>query len=382
MQKTLDQIYKVATRFLTPLSLKDTYEAIVSEAEKFARADFGSIFIRKDGQLVRISSTAPQNLKIEPRESGFSYQALEGNKPFILSQMLLKKVHPEADPKIKTIVLVPLSYMDKSIGVLSLIFANHKFLEKKLHTLTLFGSLASLAIKKAQLYSRTKKALEARDLFISTAAHELKTPLTTISVYNELIFNCVMGGALPKKKWVEGLSSQIYRLTKLINEFLQLDKLKISDLRYEWSKVSLQNVIGQSIKNFHIKYPGREIIFEEELNGTRDTIKGDFDKLLQVVNNLLDNALKFSPKRSTISVLLSRKTPYFSIRVNDKGKGISEKSLSNVFRKYYKGEVHSKPGMGIGLYLSKKIIDRHRGVINIESKQKKGTTVEVLLPRK
>src|SRR3989344_2861390 len=218
----LDKIYKAALKFLVPLNLEETYALIVQEAIKLVKAQNGSIFLMEQGKLNRVYASDPLLYKIQVRNKGTTFNTFKTNKTNIIRVKLLEKVHPEFKRLgVKSIISIPLTNHGETIGVLSLQSTKSEYLtDQELDTLELFGSLASLAIRKTKLYDETKRALEARDLFISMAVYELRTPLTTISGYAQLLHSKLSGSVTPESRWVEELSWEAYRLTLLVNELL------------------------------------------------------------------------------------------------------------------------------------------------------------------
>lgn len=385
MNNILEKINKSALKFLVPLSPEETYVTIVNEATKLVGAMYGSIVLEQDGKLVRVYSSSPLAYKTVNRKQGNTQKAFKEKKVIVTYITEVAKYHPELiGIGVKTTVFIPLSYRGKSIGVLTVNLEKEpKGLEEHLDVLKLFGSMASLAVRKAQLHAETKKALEIRDMFLSMAAHELRTPLTTITVYLQLLSKRVQKyNDASLSRWVEELSSEAYRLSSLINELLVVNRIKAGELHYIWKECSVREIIRRAMLNFTSRYPGRRVTIEDNLNGGQDIIVGDFDKLLQVFINLLDNAAKFSPNETDIDLKLDRQNSSFIVEVKDKGTGISKEELPKVFEGFYKGVANQhKEGMGIGLYLSKNIITMHRGIVTIKSKSAKGTTVRVKLPR-
>jgi signal transduction histidine kinase len=127
-------------------------------------------------------------------------------------------------------------------------------------------------------------------------------------------------------------------------------------------------------------YPEREVLIEQRIRDKTPFVIGDFDKLLQTIINLIDNAAKFSSVLDKVTIILDVKENYYRILVKDRGLGIRTKDINQVTSSYFIGSNHNKEGMGLGLYLVSDIVTAHRGLLNIKSKEGKGTTVEILLP--
>lgn len=384
-KNVLENIYKTGLKFLLPLTLEETYSTIVKEAVKLVKADYGSIFIEKNGAFERVYPYSSVVYKIKIRRPNFISNAFKMDKPIISNTRELSKYSNIKESGIKSIVTIPLSYQHKTIGVLTLqSYKENYFEDSDIEFLKLFGPVGSLAIQKNKAYDEAQKALEARDLFISTAAHELRTPITTIHGYTEFLYR-KLGKKENKEdevvRWVRELHTESIRLTILVKDLLEINRIKNKKSQYLWKECSLNELARRAVNNFSINYPHRQLVLKNNLKKRSDLAIGDFDKLLQVLINLLDNAVKYSSVESAVSLCLDFNWPNFIIQVKDCGEGISKKQQKKIFEKFYRGDGRlDSNGMGLGLYLVKDIIDHHRGSINIRSKVKKGTTVEIRLP--
>lgn len=383
MQNVLEKIQRAAIKFLFPLTAEETYQIIVEEAMKLSRADFGHILLFQDDRLKRVYASDKIFFQIENRKKGFMFSVFKKRQPLILNIEDVAQIHPLLKSiNVKSILGIPLSYRNKSVGVLGLLSTTPNFFSKKhINTLKLFSPLASLAIRKAQLYDETKKALEARDVFISMAAHELRTPITTIGGYAQLLQSKFVGSETAEARWIEGMSWETLRLTNLVNELLEVDRIKSGQFQYTFRECNLREVIRRSLSNFRLIHPEHKLFLADKLDNGKAVVTGDFDKLLQLFINLLDNAAKFTPLDKEIAIELNYKSPCFYIKVRDQGKGIPQKQVPVVFEKFFKGFEHNREGMGLGLFLAKNIVKQHRGDIKIYSRENKGTTVEVKLPK-
>ncbi len=382
-ETVLKRIYLSSLKFLVPLDLEETCAKIVNEAVKLVNAKWGSVLLEQDGELKRVYSSIPAQYQVRQRRRGFLYKAFKAGKTVILSSKEIEKVHPELKPlSIVSDVVIPLSYRDQSIGILAILTQKEKqFGRKDINTLILFGSMASLAVQRARAYDETKKALEARDLFISMASHELKTPVTTIHGYSQLLFNTRTRKKRIKEEWIGSLHAECFRLKFLINDLLEINRIHIGKLQYYLEECSLRNIIDRTIENFRINYPDRKVVLKDNLNGKPALLVGDFNKLMQVFINVLDNAVKFSSPGTIISINLESDDGNFIVRVKDEGRGIARKDLPKIFERFYKGEGTSHEGLGLGLFLVKSIVDYHHGSVRLFSRLNKGTTIEVSLPK-
>lgn len=386
MEKTIiSQIHTSALKFLEPLTIEETYRRIVEEARRLVGAEHSLIILKGKRTLENVYASSPLLHRIKPRKGGFTSKALRTRKTLIIDNEDMIKAHPELKQLgIKSVIYLPLSYKNQSIGVLSGDSGRSRYFTKKnLQTLQAFGSLASLAIRKAQLYNEIKRALEARDLFISLAAHELRTPLTSISGYVQLLKKKFATNNGIEARWVRDLYAESVRLTLLVNELLEVNRIKTGQFQYNFKECNLKEIIRRAIKNFNFSHPKRKLIYQDKLKEKEAMVIGDFNKIMQVFTNILDNAVKFSPANTDITFILKRKGAFFVITIKDKGQGIASENLPLIFEGLAVGKNANtdKKGMGLGLLLAKHIVTYHRGSIDIRSKLNQGTTVEIRLPR-
>ena len=232
----LKKIYLSTLEFLRPLSLKERYKIAVEEAIKVVGAEYGTILLGdENGELERVYSNVPLKRQATPRKDGFTHKALVNRKLYVVTPDVLKRVHKKElfEKGVHSLILIPLSFNKETVGVLSL-QAKHarKMTPVSTSALNLFGSLISLGIRNSQLYEMTLEAVEARDLFMSLASHELKTPLTTISAYSEQIAKRLNSRELPSEKSVTVLNAEIKRLKHMLNELLAIDQIKSGQLSY------------------------------------------------------------------------------------------------------------------------------------------------------
>lgn len=385
MDTILAKIQKAALRFLIPLTPEETYATIGQEAVKLVGGEHNTIYLFKEGELERVYSSIQSLFKISGKERDIRYEVIRTGKPAVLSLDLMKKLKKKypfmGEVYDRSAIMIPLSYRGKTIGLLSVMaLKDSNFSAKELDVLILFGSLASLAIRKTQLYDETKQALETRDLFLSMAAHEFRTPLTTIGGYAQML-KLKIKKEVAEKRWVGEIYRESQRLTRLVNELLAVNRLRTGQLQYNWQECNFFVLASEAIEAFKVAHPQRQINLKMEVEETDTFVVGDDDKILQVLTNVLDNAAKFSPAEKGVDVSLKKDDSKLILQIRDYGSGIAKKDLDKVFKGFYQGVNNTKEGMGLGLYISHQIIQEHKGEIIIKSKLNKGTTIEIRLPR-
>lgn len=382
MEEILEKINKSGLKLLGTMTPEETYAEIVNEAMHLVDAEYGSIILKINDKLERVYASHPFYYKIKMRKEGNVESAFRDNKLVVNSANKVGKVHPIVKKMgVQSVILIPLSYHGESIGMLSLhSLKKEHFNQKEVNILRLFGSMASLAIKKSQLYSETKKALEIRDMFISMAAHELRTPITSISGYIQLLYGKLANREGVEGKWIRELNEENKRLTALVKELLEVNRLKTGQIQFMWQECGLEGLLVEAIGEAKQLNSDRTITFENKASDSDDKIIGDGNKLIHVFLNIIDNALKYSPKTEPVNVILTKKASEFIVAIKDYGKGIDKEDLPHIFDGHHKGSGGDE-GFGIGLFFVESVIRQHRGDINVKSKPKKGTTFEVKLPR-
>jgi K+-sensing histidine kinase KdpD len=386
MENIIELINEAGVKFLEPLTVDATYATIVEEAKKLVKAEYGSILLDQDGKLVRVYASDPFLETIMVRDRGFTYDAFKNRAPHVKSITDIEKVHPEIKAKgIKSTIFIPLFYRSKSLGVLSLdSLTDKKITKSDLSIYKLFGSIASLAIRKTELYAETQKALETRDLFISLASHELRTPLTSLNGYVQLLYSKLGKEETSEGRWTRELYEESGRLTSLVKELLEINRIKQGQLQYNLRECSLGEIVAKAVERSAFLSQERTITFTNDVPGGQDLLIADSDKILQMVTGLKIIDFKYTTKNTTVSVLLSEEKGSLLLIVKDEGEGIRQEDLPHVFEEFYKG-INSKQkeeqGMGVGLLLARHIVNYHKGTIAISSTVGEGTEVKVKLPK-
>ena len=376
-----EKMYGSLIHFLAPQSLEDVYKILVSEAVNSIGGRYGAIFVYEKDQLEKKFSDLPRKMDMVPKKRGNLFRTFQQGKPEIFTREHLQKTHPDIHADFRTSLAIPLTYDGKSQGVIAVVFTIERdFTPHELHTMQLYGALASLILRKTQLHHETVQALQTRDLFISLASHELRTPLTTIYGYLQLMQNKIHHHQKFPNEWISTALHETEQLKTIVNELLGLNQVKSGNLSYKIEQIPFRVIIQRAISDFSSRHPHRTISFHDSIGEKTDVISADFDKIFLVILNILENSEKFSNRNTEITVRLTYQYPNLVLGIQDKGKGISKNDLKHLFKEFYKENDFSE-GLGLGLYICKKIIKEHSGNIRVHSIEGEGTTVEILLPR-
>lgn len=227
-----------------------------------------------------------------------------------------------------------------------------------------------------------KDLLKQKDVFIGMASHELKTPVTTMKVYAELVQQRLeMTGDVENSELLDRLNKQINRLTTLINTLLDTTSLSEGRLWLHPVEVNMHDLLDERIAEIQLKST-HQIVLQQD---TLPLIRVDRERITQVINNLVSNAIKYSPNGSVVTVSGRKKNGYIEICVKDEGMGIAPEDQARIFDRFYRVTASSTgnyPGMGLGLYISAQIIERHKGKIWVESELGKGAAFYFTIPEK
>jgi two-component system phosphate regulon sensor histidine kinase PhoR len=223
------------------------------------------------------------------------------------------------------------------------------------------------------------REMERRDEFISIASHELKTPLTSLKGYLQLMGYKKDDLSPVIRQYVDKASISLNKLQTLINDLLDVSKIQAGKLEYMVAPFNLSGMIQLCLEDAHLNYPLYE--FEGE-DATEFLVNGNEERLEQVFMNMISNAVKYSPVNKKITIQIAKHGNGVRVSVTDKGVGLSETQIEHVFERFYRVEdkKYMSGGLGMGLYISQQIILNHQGKIGVESELGHGSTFYFDLP--
>lgn len=222
---------------------------------------------------------------------------------------------------------------------------------------------------------------QKKDEFIGVASHEMRTPLTTAKAYLQLLELTLPKDNADTILYAHKASMAITRLNNLVTELLDVSKIQNGKLNYNLTTFNFNEMIDNTVEEVQYSSPNHTIIKTGKVN---QEITGDKERLQQVVINLLNNAIKYSPDANEVFLNIDQKNNEIEVSIKDKGIGISSHNLEKIFERYYRVEDHSIQfkGLGIGLFISYEIIQRHQGKLYAESEPGEGSTFYFTLPLK
>lgn len=237
--------------------------------------------------------------------------------------------------------------------------------------------IGKLADTLNYMAKKIEKNEQLKNEFIASVSHELRTPLTSIKGWAVTLRS--MSEDVFFQDGLEIISNESDRLNSLLNELLDFSSLSSGRLPLVFDKVSLPVLIKQVVQQLEPRGARQGLKVFAEIDESLKEISADYNRLKQVLINLLDNALKFTPSGGLITVKLVRDEKEALITIKDTGAGISEAELKLVKEKFYKGKSQAA-GSGLGLAIVDEIILAHQGLFTLTSKVGNGTTAEIRLP--
>lgn len=247
-------------------------------------------------------------------------------------------------------------------------------------------SLFILATFALSLYFiiTTKKVSEMKSDFLNNMTHEFKTPIATISLAADTITNPkVIKDESSVRHFVGMIKKENSRMNKKVETILQIASLDKKEIDFNLENVSMHTIIGHAVETIDIQVQQRNGKIILNLNAADPYVYGDSDHLTNLVNNFLDNALKYSPDMPEITVSTRNVDKGLLMSIEDKGIGMSKAVQSKIFERFYRqtsGNVHDVKGFGLGLNYARAIIDAHKGNVTVTSEPGRGSRFDIFLP--
>jgi two-component system phosphate regulon sensor histidine kinase PhoR len=233
---------------------------------------------------------------------------------------------------------------------------------------------------------RQKRLSEIRNDFVSNMTHELKTPISTISLASQMLGDKSIPAENKKTEQIARIiAEECRRLGNQVEKVLQTAVFDKGKLRLRMGEVNMHELISGVVENFSIQIRSRGGIITTQLNAKRNLLEADQVHITNLLSNLLDNAIKYCTRAPEITVATSDRHNTFQISVSDNGVGINRSDQKRIFERFYRiptGNIHTVKGFGLGLSYVKMITEAHGGYIEVESEMYQGSTFTVYLPLK
>jgi two-component system, OmpR family, sensor histidine kinase BaeS len=242
--------------------------------------------------------------------------------------------------------------------------------------------MKQLGLAFNELAMSLEKEERLRKEFTGDLAHELRTPLATLRSQIEAFQDGIWE---PTPARLEQSHSELMRLVRLVNELEKLLAAENPQIRLNISELDTEKLLD-SIQNFQTPiFKQKGVKLNIEPSPEKIIFKGDLDKVTQILTNVVNNSLKYTPEGGTVTITAIKENEMGGFRIQDKGIGIAASDLPNIFERFYRGDksrARKTGGVGVGLSIVKALVDSHKGTIHVESEVDKGTTFTILFPVK
>jgi signal transduction histidine kinase len=331
-------------------------------------ADYGPSYVLKTGKSLLYATIVDemQSLWMGPSEGGLN----------------------PSEFGIKSAIIVPMAARGEMLGVLTVASTTPgRFSEVEIGLIEELGRRAALAVDNALLYRSAQSAIQARDQFLSVAAHELRTPITAISGFSALLEREVTSRNDPERirRFVLRLRDAGIRLTALVEDLLDVSHIRVGNLPLRIDAVDIRDLVGRVHRWYAEQDAYPDHSFTIRVSDGEFVVLADEDRLEQVITNIFDNAIKYSPQGGEIDVSLECDAMGISLTVTDAGIGLTQGDLDSIFRPFGRAPNAVEGnfvGLGIGLFICRNIVERHGGRIWATSDGAgTGTTMHLWLPR-
>ncbi len=231
---------------------------------------------------------------------------------------------------------------------------------------------------------RQKKLSEMKSDFINNMTHEFKTPISTISLAAEVLLQSDESSSTSRiKRYAKIIFDENQRMRTRVDRVLQMAVIDKNEFRLNLSETNLHKLIKETMNSISLNDYEKQVQVQYDLKAENHVILADEMQIRSMINNLLENAVKYSSKQPVINISTRQMNGSIHIQLQDNGIGMSSEAAKHIFDKFYRvhtGNIHDVKGFGLGLYYVKSIVEAHSGDIKVKSELKKGTTFDIFLP--
>ena len=339
-----------------------------------------------------------------PLEQGIVGRVVRTGKPELVEDVGNDSDYAPVVPGMIAQLTVPIRREEQIVGVIALESSHRdRFNLEALEFVVRLADHATIAIENARLFQQVRRANEAKTEFVSFVSHELKQPMTSIKGYTDLLIKGTVGELTDaQSSFLETVRSNVDRMNILVSDLLDISRIESGRIRLEFGSVSIEKVIREVLRTTRRQIEARQQALEVDIPSSLPLVRGDLDRLVQVVTNLVSNACKYTPEKGHIAIRAQRwRSPSFPpiggdegggaagqdefvlCSIADTGIGIAPGDQERLFTKYFRADdptVRSVPGTGLGLVIIKSLVELHGGEIWVESEAGKGSTFSFTIP--
>ena len=229
---------------------------------------------------------------------------------------------------------------------------------------------------------KLKQLDQLKSQFVTNVAHELKNPLSAVKEAMQIVIDGCTGDIEPRGKEILEIGQRTTnRLSRLVENILDLSKIESGHTHLEISTVDINELVTEVISTYKADLAKKNIVIRKEIPDKIGPVKADRDRLIEVIINLLINAIKYTPAGGSVTVRVSKDTSCVRFEVSDTGPGIPKECYTKIFDKFERITAEKAEGTGLGLAIAKEIVEMHKGKIWVESILGRGSSFIFTLPK-
>ncbi len=397
----MERMLEISRDLTSTTALEPLLNKIVALAAELTDSEAGSILLQDPNtkELRFRTATGSQSQQLTsipvPLKGSIAGTVLTSGEPLIVSDAQADPRHyggvgQKIGEQIHSLLAVPLQVQERRIGVLEAVNkrGGRNFSQDDVDTLMTLAAQAAVAIENARLVGALRSAYEQlgkldklKSDFISIASHELRTPLSLILLYAAVLRDQVEDDA---EEQLDGVIRAAQRLKHIIETMLNLRYLESGQMELHPSYLDLRTIVEEVCKDYKALAETGGLVLTKRLPAEPVSVYADDEKLRVVLNNLLSNAIRFTPSGGRVLVQVRRRDEEMAeLSVTDTGVGIPSHELEHIFDRFYQVEDHMTRrhgGMGLGLAIVKGLVELHGGRVWAESVEGKGSRFTVLWP--
>ncbi len=397
--RTLNDLFQ---HLNTTLDLEHTLQTVAEAPAALLGADLTIIaLLDEDGRHLSVATAMGIDVALLAEhewalDDALVSAVLASGEPYVVDQPrgYVNALPPslgnhQAIQALHLVVMVPLTLNDEPLGVLHVAYSGNETLtEDDLAFLRALGQEAALAIRNARLYEREREQVarlraldKLQDGFVSAVSHELRTPLTCIRTSVDLLQATSSGFSEEQVDLIGTVGQHVARLEALVAELLEVTKLEAGQVTLSTQPTDLCQTVGRVVDYLRPLFERKRLAVQSHLPEAAGLVDVDRRRIEQVLTNILDNAVRFTPKGGRIDIHLSEPPGTVQICIADSGPGIPRKDLTRVFDRFYVADDgRGLSGVGLGLFIAQQMVELHGGRIWVESQPAHGSTFCFSLP--
>ena len=392
--RLIETLQRIGSSLTSQLDRGKLVDEITKEATQLAGAEFGVFYYTvsdEDGEryIRHLTATSEHRGALLDTKVGITpilAQAFHSQGVVRLDDIqadprFAALAQQDGSPALRSYMAVPV--VSNSGSIIGGLFFGHSkrgaFSQRDERIVVGIAGWASVAMDNARLYEEAQRALQARERVLAVVSHDLRNPLNAISIAAEALLDPSFDEDL-RHRYVKTIQRGVHRSNRLINDLLDVSRIEAGKLSVDPSTQTVQGLLAQAIHDHEMLAQERSIQLRTDIGMDIPRVRADRERILQVLGNLISNALRFTDIDGTIELRAVAVDGAVRISVSDTGAGIPADALPHVFDRYWQAKKQGRGGAGLGLAIAKGIIEAHGSPLLVRSEEGVGTEFSFTLP--